>query len=199
MVDKVFLDKLNISASAFAARKTATQVMQLKTLLLREDGSRRPWPEFKREAKTVVGNYNKTWLKTEYDTTIRIARAARQWQDFERTAHLFPNLEYRQTVSADPRPEHLRYVGIIRPITDPFWDFHTPPIKWGCKCSLKNVDKAVTDVPINLNETDPVEPALQNNAAKTGELFNIKKTAYYTQSQQISDEDINAELENIPT
>jgi hypothetical protein len=199
MPDQIFLEKLQVSAKYFAARKTALQVSQLRELLIKPDGTRMAWSEFKKAAKPIVGNYNKTWLKTEYDTTIRVARAARQWQDFERTADLFPNLEYRQTVSATPRPEHLRYVGIIRPITDSFWDYHTPPISWGCKCSLKNVDKPQTEVPLDINTTDPVEPALQNNAARTGQLFDIKKTAYFENTQDISDDQLDEELNNILT
>lgn len=199
LADEVFLERLAVSAKYFAARKTALQVSQLKELLIKPDGTRMLWAEFKKAAKSIVGNYNKTWLKTEYDTTIRVARAARQWQDFERNAKLFPNLEYRPTVSAEPREQHQRYVGIIRPISDSFWDYHTPPIDWGCKCSLKNVDKPQTEVPLNINTTDPVEPALQNNAARTGQLFDIKKTAYYENTQDISDSQLDDELNTILT
>lgn len=195
MPDFEFVRQLQNSAKFFAARKTALQVIQLTALVGNpENGTRRSWAEYKKLAKGVVGNYNQTWLKTEYDAAVRSARAARQWKDFEKTKHLFPNLIYRKTVSANPDTEHLRYVGITLPMEHPFWNYHTPPLRWNCKCSLKNTDAEITAIPSNIDTTDPVEPAFQNNPGQTGELFNIPQTTYANQTQNISDEAIQSEL-----
>lgn len=186
---------LNNSAKWFAARKTALQVLQLIALTKDEEkGTKRPFREFRKLAEGVLTNYNKTWLKTEYDTAIAAARSARDWQNFEAEADLYPNLEYMRTVSSTPRQEHLTYVGIIRPINDPFWNTHLPPIAFSCKCSVRNTDSQPNDIPLDIDQTDPVTPALQNNPAKTGMLFNLPATAYAQETEFLSDETIAKEL-----
>ena len=115
-----------------------------------------------------MGKYNKAWLRTEYDTAVRSARMASQWQDMERTADRFPNVEYLRTRSATPREDHLEYVGIIRPLTDAFWDTHTPPLGWNCKCGIKSTDARPTAIPSGLPE---VPPGLRNNPARSGSPF----------------------------
>ncbi len=191
---------LNNSAKWFAARKTALQVLQLIALTKDEEkgdrryGTKRPFREFRKLAEGVLTNYNKTWLKTEYDTAIAAARSARDWQNFEAEADLYPNLEYMRTVSATPRQEHLSYVGIIRPINDPFWNTHLPPIAFNCKCSVRNTDAQPNDIPLDIDQTDPVTPALQNNPAKTGMLFNLPATAYAQETEFLPDEVIAKEL-----
>lgn len=186
---------LDNSAKWFAARKTALQVLQLIALTKDEErGTKRPFREFKKLAKGVLDNYNKTWLKTEYDTAIAAARSAKDWQVFEAEADLYPNLEYMRTVSAIPREEHLTYVGIIRPINDPFWNTHFPPLAFNCKCSTRNTNAEVTEIPPDIDETDPVAPALQNNPGKTGMLFNLPATTYYKETEYLPDELIENEL-----
>lgn len=186
---------LNNSAKWFAARKTALQVLQLIALTKDEEkGTKRPFREFRKLAEGVLTNYNKTWLKTEYDTAIAAARSARDWQNFEAEADLYPNLEYMRSVSATPRQEHLTYVGIIRPLNDPFWNTHLPPIAFNCKCSVRNTDAQPNDIPLDIDQTDPVAPALQNNPAKSGMLFNLPATAYAQETEFLPDEMIEKEL-----
>lgn len=195
MPDFEFVRKLQNSAKFFAARKTALQVTQLTALTTNpESGTKRSWSDFKKLAKGVVGNYNDKWLKTEYNTAIRTARSGSQWQTFVKDADLFPNLEYFHTVSANPRPEHEKHVGIIRPVNDRFWDTHLPPIGWNCKCSVRNTRKDSTNIPDDIATTDPVEAALQNNPAKTGELFNVSATTYARETVHIPDETLAREL-----
>lgn len=69
-----------------------------------------------------------------------------------------------RTSSFDPRADHLHYVGTIRPIDDPWWNTHTPPLGWGCKCSLRQTRADATAVP---PDGDPISPVFQNNPGKT--------------------------------
>lgn len=193
--DFEFVQKLRESARYFSARKTILQVIQLTALTADEaNGTSRSFSEFKRLSKGIIGNYNVDWLQTEYTTALMAARSAREWQDFEADQDLFPNLEFMRTISANPRPEHLRYVGTIRPLHDPFWDTHLPPITWNCSCSVKNTDEPSTVIPENIDETDSVTGALQNNPAKTAQLFNIDRTRYGELTKEIPDAVIKQEL-----
>lgn len=176
--------KLRESGLWFAARKSFAQSNDLAALLDDGKGSRRSWTEFKKLAAPIVGKYNQTWLRTEYDTAVRSARIAAQWKDMERTADLYPNAEYLRTRSAAPREQHLLYVGIIRALVDPWWDTHTPPLDWLCKCGIKSTDKPVTAIPKNLPE---VAPGLQNNPGKSGNLFS-ENHPYAVNAQKVEAE-----------
>lgn len=66
-----------------------------------------------------------------------------------------PYWQYRHGGSADPRPEHLAWDGMVLPADDPWWDAHYPPNGWGCSCSvvalseddLEALDLDVDDAP----------------------------------------------------
>lgn len=48
-----------------------------------------------------------------------------------------PYWRYRHGGSADPRPEHLAWDGLILPADDPWWEAHYPPNGWGCSCYVE--------------------------------------------------------------
>lgn len=196
--DIVLLHKLHNSAIYFSARKTTLQVLQLTALLGDEqNGTTRAYPEFKKLSKGIIGNYNDNWLLTEYRTATASARQARQWINFEADSDIYPNLKYLRTSSPTPRPEHLIFVGTIRPINDPWWDSHTPPISWGCDCGVTNTDEPTTKLPDDSEETESIDPVLQNNAGKTGELFNIPAHTYAQKTESIPDALIKQELKTL--
>lgn len=41
---------------------------------------------------------------------------------------------YRHGDSANPRPQHLAWNGLVLPLDDPWWSTHSPQNGWGCKC-----------------------------------------------------------------
>lgn len=43
--------------------------------------------------------------------------------------------------SADPRPDHLSWDGLVLPANDPWWRIHYPPNGWGCSCSVVAVSE----------------------------------------------------------
>lgn len=45
-----------------------------------------------------------------------------------------PYALYRHGDSANPRPQHLAWNGLVLPLDDPFWATHSPQNGWGCKC-----------------------------------------------------------------
>lgn len=84
-------------------------------------------------------------LKTIYDTNLRTARAAGQWQRIERTKKLRPYLLWVLGPSREHRPEHVAWNGTLLPVDDPWWDAHNPPCGWGCKCRIRQVGKSEAD------------------------------------------------------
>lgn len=76
-----------------------------------------------------------------YQTNIRTLYAAGRWRqmtDPDVTA-LRPYLRYRHGGSADPRPQHLAWDGLVLPADDPWWATHYPPNGWGCSCFVESV------------------------------------------------------------
>ncbi len=80
-------------------------------------------------------------LRTIYDTNMRTARAAGQWQRIERTKRAMPYLLYTLGPSREHRVDHLKWANTCLPVEHPFWLTHSCPNGWGCKCSLRQVSK----------------------------------------------------------
>lgn len=172
-----FIEQLRSSAAVFSAFKAHAEQKELVALLLDENGQARDFQEFKAAAQPITDDYNKTWLRTEYNHAQRSARMGAIWKGYERDADIFPNLRYLKTRSTHPDPGHLELVGTVKPINDPFWDYHYPPTRWNCLCDVEQTDDEVTkDEPA---KPLPADPGLDNNSGKTGELFSDSHP-YYT-------------------
>jgi hypothetical protein len=147
----------------------------MAALLKDADGNLRSKEDFKKEALKIDAKYRGDHLDTEYDTAVRQARMASKWQKFQKNKHLYPNLIYLHTKAANPDKIHLTYVGIIRPVDDPFWDTRYPPSRWKCQCDVDQTDEVETDIPGNLPDV-PEEFAF--NSGKTGQIFDFKNSDY---------------------
>ncbi len=147
----------------------------MAALLKDKDGNLRSKEDFKTEALKVDETYNTTHLDTEYDTAVRTARLAAQWQKFEKNKKLYPNLKYLLTKASKPDEKHLQYVGIIAPVDSIFWSTHYPPNRWRCQCGVEQTDEDATDIPHDL---PPVDPEFAFNAGKTGQIFDVEKSSY---------------------
>lgn len=80
-------------------------------------------------------------LKVIYDTNMRTARSAGQWERIQRTKAGLPYLLYQLGPSRKHRPEHVAFHGLLLPVDDEFWSVHMPPNGWGCKCWVRQVSK----------------------------------------------------------
>jgi uncharacterized protein with gpF-like domain len=93
-------------------------------------------------------------LATIFDTNMRVARAAGQWQRIERAEESLPYLIYELGPSKIHREEHVEWEGTVLPVDDPWWDTHMPPSEWGCQCRVRQISPqeaeelgGVTEVP----------------------------------------------------
>lgn len=78
-------------------------------------------------------------LRTIYDTNLRQAWSAGQWERIERTKDDLPLLEYVAIRDARTRPAHLAWGGTVLPVDHPFWRSHTPMNGWRCRCRLRQL------------------------------------------------------------
>ncbi|MGE4296945.1 MAG: phage minor head protein [Desulfovibrionaceae bacterium] len=80
-------------------------------------------------------------LKTIYDTNLRTARAAGQWERIQRTQATHPYLLYELGPAEHHREEHVAWAGTLLPVDDSWWRTHYPPNGWGCKCRVRQVSR----------------------------------------------------------
>ncbi len=95
--------------------------------------------------KEAIRKRYKTYLESERHAIYGNANAAERWAGFTENADLYPNLEWRTAGDSDVRPEHAKLDGLILPVNDPFWNSHTPPLGFGCRCELTQTDKKTVE------------------------------------------------------
>ena len=82
-------------------------------------------------------------LKLIYDTNMRVARAAGQWDRIVRTASDGrAYLEYQLGPSAKHREEHVGWAGTILRYDDAWWATRFPPNGFGCHCRVRQLSDA---------------------------------------------------------
>ncbi|MDD7438589.1 MAG: phage minor head protein [Bacteroidales bacterium] len=173
--DQEFLNEFKYNTGVFAAFKAHAEQKLLVSLLLDEEGNLRSFSQFRKAVKGVNVQWNEQWLRTEYNTAVRSARAAANYRDALRSKDMYPNLEYLESIARDKREEHLSLVGTILPIDDPFWEVWLPPSEWNCECSFRATDKPATEVPVI---SEGIAPVFRNNPGKTAELVKLKEHPY---------------------
>lgn len=109
-------------------------------------------------------------LRKIFNTNMRTARAAGQWERAQRTKQALPYFLYQLGPSEVHREAHVALEGTLLPVDDPFWDTHYPPNGWGCKCWLRQVSKRQRDK--YATEGVPVagEPELDDQGRPTGHV-----------------------------
>lgn len=76
-------------------------------------------------------------LETIYRNAVQTAYMAGHWRFFEETKDSLPYLMYDAINDGRTRPSHLALDNVIRPVDDPFWRTHSPPLGHRCRCSLR--------------------------------------------------------------
>jgi SPP1 gp7 family putative phage head morphogenesis protein len=166
--DEAFLYTVQNNLYAFSGAKSMAMYKQLRDLVT--DGGRvRSFAEFKREALQVVDNYNLTWLATERQNVIRSGIMSSEWQRNVQAASVYPYLKYRTEADNNVRPEHAALEGIVRKVSDGFWDNFYPPNGWNCRCYTEQLTEA--DVTGTITTDEAVSVAAKN--AKVADGFKV--------------------------
>ena len=153
-----YLYKFDANAAKFAAYKANNVGNKLREL--KPEG-------FDKKAKALLKTYNRHQV-TEYNTTVARCRTVKQFDNFKATEHLYPNIEWIRSRSANPREQHLKFVGLVLPINDAFWSNNQPGNLYGCKCDWRASEKPVTS-----NKPDDIFPSkgIDANPYKNRQIF----------------------------
>ncbi|MBR8784267.1 hypothetical protein IX308_000436 [Porphyromonas levii] len=173
-----FVEEFKYNTSVFNAFKTHAEMDALYNALTDKEGNLRSFRQFRKAVEPIIGRYNEQWLRTEYNTAIHAADAARYYQEALRTKHIFPNLEYIESKAKDKREEHREWVGTILPIEHSWWDIHMPPKEWNCQCGVKKTRKPATDVPAEGEDDRNMPSVLRQNPGKSASPFKLDEHPY---------------------
>lgn len=193
-----FYQALRRSTAVFSAFKVHRMQNDMAARMIDENGRLKPFRRWVEDVASIADHQVGSWLRTEYDTAVKRAHMAADWQQFEAEEDVFPNLEWLPSTSVEPRPEHMVFYGLVLPIRHPFWREHFPGDLWGCKCGLQATDAPRTpesEIPATLPNARPAE-GLEDNPAHTAEIFGPTHP-YYTEAYEGADEAVKALMDDI--
>lgn len=167
---------LKRSISEFAALKQYNLIQELRAVAYK------PVAEYKQAAKRIMARYNNTYLNAELITFETAAHSAGQWRDFIDRADLYPNLQFSTVGDDRVRDAHRALDGATYPVGDPFWDTHTPPLDWRCRCVLIQTD--ATEVS---RASATIRKGFGANPYKTKRIINTNHPYYTTLGTGLDD------------
>jgi len=139
-------------------------------------------------------------IKTIYNTNMRTARSAGQWQRIQDRKETHPYLLYELGPSREHRDEHVKWAGTLLPADHPWWQTHYPKNGWGCNCRVRQVNEREAQ---RLKSTGlrSGEQEIGDNGLPTGKLTNttipIKTSAPKVETRQLVNKR-TGEVENVP-
>ena len=174
--DRDLLREIRTNIYLFSAAKTYQQVRDMSSALISDKGTVVPFKEFREKAEQTYDMYNKVWLRTEYDTAIGQAQAARKWQEIERNVDVLPMLEYSAVLDKRTSDICRPLDGIIAPVGDPIWKKVAPLNHFNCRCMLLPLaeGKKTSDA-VKKKKVAEVEGMMEtlflNNPGQSGYVF----------------------------
>lgn len=165
----ISVQHLKESNYVFSGIKTFHELNEAFPLLTDEKGNPKPFERFLNNVQKVNENYNRHYLKAEYNFARASARMAAKWQlfwnDGDRDRYL---LQYRTVGDKRVRDSHRLMHNITLPITSRFWDWYFPPNGWGCRCNVAQVRR---DKYPESNEREAMNLGSRATAGKHQEMF----------------------------
>jgi SPP1 gp7 family putative phage head morphogenesis protein len=178
--DLELLTELRENVYMFSAAKTFNEVLDFKGALVNENGDIKSFKEFKQDMFSLDEQYNKNWLRTEYDTAYGQAQNAVAWNEFEKNKDVLPNLRYSAVVDENTSDICAPLDGIVLPIDDPFWNTFMPLNHFNCRCLVTQEDETVmvtseSEVKeLTKTPSEEMQDAFKMNSGKKGVVFSEK-------------------------
>lgn len=124
-----------------------------------------------RTGEMLKTRFNHARLQLIFDTNVRQAAAAGQWQRMLRNQRTHPYARYVAMDDDRTRPQHRAWHNVTLPLDDPWWSTHRPPNGYRCRCRMIGVTQREYDQGEVLDrpgaETDRKAPIVRAPMAKT--------------------------------
>lgn len=99
-------------------------------------------------------------LDNIFRTNVMGAYNRGKWYQQQANKNARPYLMYDAVNDSRTRPTHLALDGTIRPVDDPFWQTHSPPCGYRCRCTTRSLtEKQAQKMGITANHDLPSEQA----------------------------------------
>jgi SPP1 gp7 family putative phage head morphogenesis protein len=134
------LNALRENVFVFSGMKTYHELKEASQMLLTETGEIKSFEKFNQDVQKIYGSYNQRYLEAEYGFAVHSAQIAAKWNDYAQDGDEY-NLQYRTAGDDRVRADHAALNGITLSLSDEFWNSCTPPLDWGCRCTLIQVLK----------------------------------------------------------
>ena len=128
--------------------------------------------------ETVTTRFNPTRLKLIFDTNVRQAAVAGQWDRAQDTKRLFPYLRYVTLADEKVRDSHAAWHNLVLPVDDPWWNTHMPQNAYRCRCYVRQVsrreyERGTTPTGQRMDKTKPPEKLREWENPRTGEVLQV--------------------------
>ena len=176
---------LRTNLVSFAATKNYVQQREMIAALVDENGNIRSFSQFKKEVIKLGEEFNKNWLRTEFNTVRNGANMATKWFNMQKRKKVLPYVVYKSQDDSKVRASHQALHNVVKHIDDPFWDTYWPPNGWNCRCYVlqrKNVGDFKTE-PDFLPDDKNHPPVFKTNPGKSLEIFSDKHPYFETVSK----------------
>lgn len=170
------LTSFNFNMNTFSGAKTFQEVSDMSKFVFDEKGFKLPFKDFLEIAKPLDDTYNKTWLKTEMNTSFGQAQSAESWLQFEDEKDIFPLLKYQTADDERVRHEHAAWDNLVFPVGHKFWDTRNPLNGYNCRCRGIQLEEGTVSTFKGVAKND--EKQFDNNVGKTGEIFTNRHPYY---------------------
>ncbi|MFA7269879.1 MAG: phage minor head protein [Sterolibacterium sp.] len=129
---------------------------------------------------TVITKFDANRLKLIYDINTRQAYSAGLWQRIERNKATSPYIRYITKRDERVRASHKAWDNLTLPVDHPFWNTHTPPNGWRCRCRIMSMsqaeyDKGLSPTGQQLVKQAPPEEFVEWKNKRTGEVMQVPK------------------------
>ncbi len=139
VIPPAMLKSLQNDVYLFSGMKTYAELKTVSSLLLDEQGKRKPFSQFAADVEKIHKNYNQTYLEAEYYFATSSAQMAANWAALDDKGRY--NLQYRTAGDARVRDSHNALRDTTLPPDDAFWQSYYPPNGWRCRCTAVEVSK----------------------------------------------------------
>ncbi|GAA4825525.1 phage portal protein family protein [Algivirga pacifica] len=137
-IDHRELTAMEMNIFHFSFAKSNAALMELNNLLVNEDGTIKTLQQFEAEAEHLLEEYNRNWLRTEYNRARAVGQNAAAYHQFfeKEEKEAFPYVQYQTVGDNRVREKHAKLDGMVFLKDDTSWRKFLPPNGWGCRCEI---------------------------------------------------------------
>jgi SPP1 gp7 family putative phage head morphogenesis protein len=117
-------------------------IKQTRTLLQKEGFWGKVEVKDPKTGEPLKTTFNEARLRLIYDTNMRQALAAGQWQRMLRNKGSHPYARYVSMDDSRVRPLHRAWHNTVLPVDHPWWATHRPPNGYHCRCRVIGLTRA---------------------------------------------------------